>query len=61
MEAIECKYVEKEMGNVNSISAMGLPAAYTETEIDMKTNVVFRHIYEIYPVLRSPYYGCKSA
>ena len=41
--------------------ATGLPAAYTETEIDAKTNAVFRHIYEVYPVLPSPYYERKSA
>lgn len=53
--------VKKQIRDFLFSDATGLPAAYTDTEIDVKTNVVFRHIYEVYPVLPSPYYGRKSA
>ena len=39
----------------------GLPSAYSENEIGEKTEVVFRHVFEVYPVVPSPYYECKSA
>ena len=39
----------------------GLPGGYSETEIDERTEAVYRHVYEVYPVLPSPYYGRKSA
>lgn len=39
----------------------GLPGVYSETEIDERTEAVYRHVYEVYPALPSPYYGRKSA
>ncbi len=39
----------------------GLPGVYSETEIGERTAAVYRHVYEVYPALPSPYYGCKSA
>lgn len=39
----------------------GLPGVYTEAEIDARTESVYRHVYEVYPVLPSPYYGNASA
>ena len=39
----------------------GLPSAYSENEIGDKTEAVFRHVFEVYPVVPSPYYECKSA
>ena len=39
----------------------GLPSAYSENEIGEKTEAVFRHVFEVYPVVPSPYYECKSA
>ena len=41
--------------------ATGLPSAYSENEIGEKTEAVFRHVFEVYPVVPSPYYECKSA
>ena len=41
--------------------ATGLPGVYTEAEIDARTESVYRHVYEVYPVLPSPYYGNASA
>ena len=41
--------------------ATGLPCVYTEAEIDARTESVYRHVYEVYPVLPSPYYGNASA
>ena len=41
--------------------ATGLPGAYSETEIDERTDAVYRHVYEVYPVVPSPYYDRKSA
>ena len=41
--------------------ATGLPGAYSESEINAKTEAVYRHVYEVYPVVPSPYYGRRSA
>ena len=41
--------------------ATGLPDAYSELEINAKTEAVYRHVYEVYPVVPSPYYGRRSA
>ena len=41
--------------------ATGLPSAYSENEIGEKTEAVFRHVFEVYPVVPSSYYECKSA
>jgi type I restriction enzyme R subunit len=41
--------------------ATGLPSAYSENEIGEKTEAVFRHVFEVYPVVPSPYYESKSA
>ena len=41
--------------------ATGLPGAYSEAEIDERTDAVYRHVYEVYPVIPSPYYDRKSA
>ena len=39
----------------------GLPEAYSDEEINMRTEAVYRHVYEVYPVLPSPYYEQVSA
>ncbi|MBQ8125057.1 MAG: type I restriction endonuclease subunit R [Kiritimatiellae bacterium] len=39
----------------------GLPSAYSEGEIGERTDAVYRHVYEVYPIVPSPYYGRKSA
>jgi type I restriction enzyme R subunit len=41
--------------------ATGLPGTYSETEIGERTEAVYRHVCEVYPVLPSPYYGRRSA
>ena len=41
--------------------ATGLPGAYSESEINARTEAVYRHVYEVYPVVPSPYYGRRSA
>ena len=39
----------------------GLPSAYSEGEIGERTDAVYRHVYEVYPIVPSPYYGRRSA
>ena len=41
--------------------ATGLPGAYSENEITERTDAVYRHVFEVYPVVPSPYYERKSA
>ena len=41
--------------------ATGLPETYSDEEINMRTEAVYRHVYEVYPVLPSPYYEQVSA
>jgi len=41
--------------------ATGLPSAYSEGEIGERTDAVYRHVYEVYPIVPSPYYGRRSA
>ena len=41
--------------------ATGLPNAYSEKEVDERTEAVYRHVYEVYPVVPSPYYDSRSA
>lgn len=36
--------------------ATGLPGTYSDDEITTRTEAVYRHVYETYPVLPSPYY-----
>jgi type I restriction enzyme R subunit len=41
--------------------ATGLPlAAYTESDVHLKTDEVFRHVFRVYPVLPSPYFGLPA-
>jgi type I restriction enzyme R subunit len=35
----------------------GLPVAYTEEEVGMKAEDVFRHVYRAYPTVPSPFYA----
>ncbi|GMQ83567.1 MAG: type I restriction endonuclease subunit R [Gammaproteobacteria bacterium] len=40
----------------------GLPVdSYTEADVDVKSEDVFRHIYRAYPTLPSPYYGTLTS
>ncbi len=41
--------------------ATGLPSAYSESEIGERTDAVYRHVFETYPVVPSPYYGLRIA
>ena len=41
--------------------ATGLPSAYSEDEIGERTDAVYRHVFETYPVVPSPYYGLRIA
>ncbi|HQI27164.1 MAG TPA: type I restriction endonuclease subunit R [Sedimentisphaerales bacterium] len=41
--------------------ATGLPlAAYTESDVHLKTDEVFRHVFRVYPTLPSPYFGLPA-
>ena len=39
----------------------GLPSVYSEGEIGERTDAVYRHVYEVYPIVPSSYYGRRSA
>ena len=34
----------------------GLPSTYTEEEIEERKEAIFRHVFEVYPKVPSPYY-----
>jgi len=39
----------------------GLPlASYTETDVHLKADEVFQHVFRVYPTLPSPYYGLPA-
>jgi len=41
--------------------ATGLPlSSYSEAEVGIKSESVFRHVYWAYPTLPSPYYGAQA-
>ena len=43
------------------IEATGLPvSSYSEAEVGMKSESVFRHVYWACPMLPSPYYGAQA-
>ena len=35
-------------------------ASYTETDVHLKADEVFRHVFRVYPVLPSPYFGLPA-
>ena len=53
--------VKKQIFDFLFSETTGLPAAYSESEINEKTEVIYRHVFEVYPMLPSPYYRAKSA
>ena len=56
-EVLLVRYLRPALERLNP----GSPSAYSENEIGEKTEAVFRHVFEVYPVVPSPYYECKSA
>ena len=41
--------------------ATGLPQSYTEGEVEKRSAEVFRHVFQVYPTLPSPYYETVAA
>ena len=41
--------------------ATGLPQSYTEREVEKRSDEVFRHVFQVYPTLPSPYYETVAA
>ena len=39
----------------------GLPESYTEGEVEKRSDEVFRHVFQVYPALPSPYYETVAA
>lgn len=39
----------------------GLPESYTEREVEKRSDEVFRHVFQAYPTLPSPYYETVAA
>ncbi len=39
----------------------GLPESYTDGEVEERSNEVFRHVFQVYPTLPSPYYETVAA
>ena len=52
--------VRKEIYDFLFSDDTGLPSVYTDGEINEKTSAVYRHIFEAYPQLPSPYYGSAA-
>ncbi|MDE2975131.1 MAG: hypothetical protein OXU64_10530 [Gemmatimonadota bacterium] len=54
--------VKKEIRDFLWADATGLPdPAYSDSDVDAKTEAVFRHIHYAYPRLPSPLYGERAA
>ena len=41
--------------------ATGLPAAYSDTDIQNRTEAVFGHVFRAYPTVPSPYYADEAS
>ena len=41
--------------------ATGLPESYTEGEVEERSDEVFRHVFQVYPTIPSPYYETVAA
>ena len=54
--------VKNEIRNFLWSESTGLPApAYSDTDVEAKTEVLFQHIHYAYPQLPSPVYGERAA